>query len=89
MNEHHSVPKSMGGSEKIFMHKVCHQKIHSLFTERELAKQYHDFDVLREVPEMQKFIKWVRKQPVEFVDKNHISGRLEEKRLVSKRRKRR
>lgn len=71
------------------MHKVCHQKIHSLFTEQELAMQYHDFEVLKEVPELQKFIKWVRKQPIEFIDKNHTSGRLKEKRLLSKRRKRR
>lgn len=88
VNEHHPIPKSMGGSEKVFMHKVCHQKIHSLFTERELAKQYHDFEVLKDVPELQSFIKWVRKQPIEFVDRSRTSGRLKEKRLLSKRRKR-
>ncbi|HKK69525.1 MAG TPA: hypothetical protein VJ946_14975 [Bacteroidales bacterium] len=89
VNEHHPVPKSMGGSEKVFMHTVCHHKIHTVFTERELGQEYYTFDKLREHDEISKFIRWVRKQPPEFIDKNRTSGRLKEKRLFAKRKKRR
>jgi len=41
---------------------ACHQKIHSLFTERELADQFNSIDVLRAEPRLQAFMKWVRKQ---------------------------
>ncbi|MDA3820466.1 MAG: HNH endonuclease [Candidatus Delongbacteria bacterium] len=88
VSEHHVVPKSMGGNEKLFMHHICHNKIHSLFTEREQAAGYNNFSALQSHPEVKKIIKWVCKQPPEYVDKNKISKRLKQKRLFSKRKKR-
>ncbi len=52
------------------IHKVCHQKIHSVFTERELLAHYHTVDRLKNHEQMVKFIKWVKKKPPEFYDKN-------------------
>ena len=66
LNEHHLVPKSYGGAEKHVMHKVCHNKIHSVLSEAELALIYNSFEKLKEHPEIQKFIKWVRKQDPEI-----------------------
>jgi 5-methylcytosine-specific restriction endonuclease McrA len=88
VSEHHVVPKSMGGNEKVFMHHICHNKVHTLFTERELAQTYNNFDALKSHPELEKFIKWVRKQPPDYVDKNRTSARLKQKRLFAKQKKR-
>lgn len=67
LNEHHLIPKSFGGTDRHVMHKVCHAKIHSVFSEAELAFIYKSFERIREHPEMKKFIKWVRKQSPESI----------------------
>ena len=41
VDKHHFVPKSEGGVDTVFIHRVCHSKIHSLFTEKELAEEYN------------------------------------------------
>ena len=70
VNLHHLVPKTYKGTVVIPIHTICHSKIHSIFTEKELRDYYHTPDRLREHEEIQKFIKWVRKQPNEYVGKN-------------------
>ncbi len=70
VSKHHLIPKSKGGKHTptILLHNICHQKIHSLFTEKELKEEYYTAEKLREHPEMQKFIKWVaKKRPSYFV----------------------
>jgi 5-methylcytosine-specific restriction endonuclease McrA len=47
INEHHLVPKSFKGKEKIFLHKACHQKIHSIFTEKELQKKFNTIALIK------------------------------------------
>ncbi|NBP73462.1 MAG: HNH endonuclease [Alphaproteobacteria bacterium] len=64
--KHHLVPKSEGGRETIAVHPICHRKIHSLFSERELAVAYDTPEALRAHPEMGRFIKWVSKRPPDF-----------------------
>jgi len=73
VNEHHLIPRSRKGKETITLHRICHSKIHSLFSEKELAMEYNTADKLRAHPEMQKFIKWVRKKDPEFYDRNRWS----------------
>lgn len=75
VNEHHPVPKSKGGREKFPIHVICHSKIHSLFTETELARRYSTFEALQAHPEIEKFIAWVRKKPPEFKSRNAVSKR--------------
>ena len=70
VNEHHLIPKTFKGKETITIHKVCHSKIHSVFTERELLQHYHTVERLREHPEMEKFVKWIRKKEPEFRARN-------------------
>lgn len=71
-SKHHLIPKSRGGkhSPTILIHNVCHQKIHSIFTETELRKEYHTVEKLKENEEMRKFIKWVTKKDPDFYQKN-------------------
>lgn len=65
-DEHHLTPKTFGGKIKILIHKVCHRKIHSIFTERELLTIYNNIDKILEHDEIKKFIKWVSKKEVSF-----------------------
>jgi len=48
------------------MHRICHSKIHSLFDERELARDFADIDRLRAHPEVRRFVEWVRRRPPDF-----------------------
>lgn len=89
VSEHHPVPKSYGGKEKVLMHHICHQKVHTVFTEKELYESYYDFQKLKKHPQIRKFIKWVKKQDPEFLDKNRTSERLKKRRRFARRKKRR
>ena len=41
----------------------CHGMVHATFTNRTLAALYPTLPQLRQAPELQDFLKWVRKQP--------------------------
>ena len=73
---HHLIPKSKGGKTTEYLHRICHKQIHALFTETELAQQYHHAQILREHPEMMKFIQWVKNKPNAFYEKTRKSTRL-------------
>lgn len=77
VSNHHLIPKSKGGkyTDTILLHHICHQKIHSVFSEKELKEHYFTVERLREHEEMQKFIKWVSKQDPSFYQKNKRSNR--------------
>ena len=70
--EHHLIPKLKGGKnlEKELMHKICHSKIHSIFTEGELAKTYNTVDMLLTHEDIIKFVKWIQNKPDDFDDSN-------------------
>lgn len=72
-DEHHLIPKSLGGKETITLHRICHSKIHSLFTERDLKNNYYTIKLLKTHPEIQKFIKWVSKKDSSFHSKTKKS----------------
>lgn len=76
VNEHHLVPRAWRGREKIRMHRICHNKIHAVFTERELAQYYHTFDRLLESEEIRKFVSWVRKKDPAYYDAHRPQRRL-------------
>jgi hypothetical protein len=66
INKHHLVPKTFSGRETIWLHRVCHNKIHSVFTERELLKTYHTVAQLRAHPEIDRFVSWLKNKDPEF-----------------------
>jgi len=63
---HHLIPKSKGGVITVFLHRGCHQQVHALFTETELARHYPTPQALRAHPEMARFIHWVQDKPSDF-----------------------
>ncbi len=75
IDKHHMVPKSRGGKETEFLHKICHRKVHSIWTNKELEKDFNDPEIIKIHPEMQKFIEWVKKKPCDFYDRNETHNR--------------
>ena len=63
VDRHHFVPRSEGGREAVPVHRVCHRKLHSLWTERELAQLFSTPEAIRAHPEMQRFIRWLQRKP--------------------------
>ncbi len=72
ISKHHLIPKSRGGkhTDTVLLHNICHQKIHSVFTEKELRDEFHTVEKLTEHEEMRKFIRWVAKKDINFYQKN-------------------
>jgi hypothetical protein len=74
VDRYHWQPKSQGGREAEPLHLICHRKLHSLFTARELATTYATPEAVRRHPQMQTFIQWVRRRPPEFIDRHKKPG---------------
>ena len=70
VDRHHFFPKCRGGKETEYIHKICHRKIHSLFTEKLLEKKYNTAESVREHPEIRKFVEWISNKDPKFYDKN-------------------
>lgn len=79
---HHLIPKQYKGKEIVDLHLDCHNKIHSLFTEKELAKEYNTTEKLLEHKEIIKFVKWIKNK-----DPNQHFSTRQSNRLKSKRRR--
>ena len=79
MDAHHLIPRSKGGKETQYLHRICHRQIHALFTETELARRLNSADAIREHPQMQRFIEWVKNKPDGFYERVAKSTRLKER----------
>lgn len=73
---HHLVPKSRGGVQTVWLHRICHRQVHALFSEAELERDYRDVDALRSHPLMARFLDWVRHKPDGFYERTRKSARL-------------
>lgn len=76
-SNHHLIPVSKGGkhTETVLLHKICHDKIHSVIKEKDLKRTYFTVEKLRHHPDLIKFIEWVRKKPAEFYDPSSRSSK--------------
>lgn len=74
-SKHHTTPIMFGGKETVYLHKICHDKIHTVFTERELKNEYNIIEKIKENEEIVKFIKWVSKKDPDFYDKPEHTNR--------------
>ena len=76
VSHHHLIPreiklskrrsKEVNRRETISIHPVCHKKIHSQFTNRELANKYNTVEKIINQPSIKKFVEWVSKKPIDF-----------------------
>ena len=65
---HHLVPKSKGGKKTVLLHRVCHDQIHAIFTDAQLAKTFSTIEAILEDPAAQKFVAWIKGKPPGFSD---------------------
>lgn len=70
---HHLVPKSRGGRETAWLHRICHRQLHALFSETELARRYHRVEDLLAHPEVDRFVRWVKTKPDDFFERTRKS----------------
>lgn len=66
IDEHHLIPKTFKGKHTVSLHKICHRKIHSLFSERELLNYYNTVDRILESEDIQTFVSWIKNKPLNF-----------------------
>ncbi|NEO20289.1 HNH endonuclease [Moorena sp. SIO4A5] len=65
---HHLIPrqntkrKKMKPGPTITICPACHRQIHALFPNTRLAVELNTCEALKNDPQMQKFLSWVRKQ---------------------------
>ncbi|HEU0221776.1 MAG TPA: HNH endonuclease [Paracoccaceae bacterium] len=61
-NRHHLFPKLRGGKggEVVLMHRMCHDEIHAVLTEAEIARDFATPEALRAHPRLARFIEWVK-----------------------------
>lgn len=71
---HHPIPKSRGGKLKVPVHPICHESIHSNFTNAELGRMGADLDALKRHPAVTKFLDWVANKPPDFHAPTHMDG---------------
>ena len=71
-NRHHLIPISKGGKHTttLLLHKVCHDKIHAVFSEAKLKRYYHTIERIHQDESITHFIKWVQKKEPEYYDKS-------------------
>lgn len=69
---HHLIPKLKGGAKgpRVLLHQICHNEIHSVLTEAELARAFHTTEALRAHPQLARFIKWVARKPPGFYSRS-------------------
>jgi len=63
--KHHLTPREEGGHHLPTAQLCipCHKQIHALYTNQELALIYNSIDTLKQSERVQRFIKWIQKQP--------------------------
>jgi 5-methylcytosine-specific restriction enzyme A len=65
LTKHHCRPRQKGGDEDdvALLCGQCHGMVHATYTNTTLAKAYPSVEQLRAAPELESFLRWVRKQP--------------------------
>ena len=65
-DDHHLIPKSKGGVKTVTLHRICHSKIHSIFSRTELKQKYNSIEEIKKHAEIKKFVTWISKKPASF-----------------------
>ncbi len=77
---HHLIPKSFRGRETVALHPICHRKIHTVLSERELQRRFHTIEALRGHEEIARFIAWIANKEPNFHVATRASKALDGKR---------
>lgn len=65
LTRHHCLPRSLGGTPEdiALICAQCHSTVHANFTNATLEALYPTLLLLRDAPELEPYLRWVRKQP--------------------------
>lgn len=66
-SKHHVVPKSKGGKITVDICIPCHNSLHKIYTNNELRDNYNTIELLRSNDRFEKYLRWIKKKPPEFV----------------------
>jgi len=78
ITKHHLIPLQKGGKkfETLSLCTTCHQQIHALFTNRELATHYNTLESLKKNNKIIKFLRFIENVPedchVEIKKSRHV-----------------
>ena len=88
---HHLTPKEEGGKaeDRTPMCRPCHKQLHAVFSNKHLEREMDSIDRLKSSPELQPFLKWIRKQKPDrnfytAMSDNHPRGKRVRARLRKK-----
>ena len=61
---HHLRPREQGGKaeHRTPLCRPCHKQLHAVFTNKDLARTLDSIERLRAAPQLQPFLRWIRKQ---------------------------
>ena len=64
ITQHHLKPKQRGGKSehRTPLCKPCHKQLHATYSNKRLDEELASLDSLRQAPELQPFLTWIRKQ---------------------------
>ncbi|MDX5348789.1 MAG: HNH endonuclease [Hymenobacteraceae bacterium] len=67
LTRHHLIPREEGGNHGPVadLCQPCHSTVHLTFSNKELAVAYNNVAALQQAEEMQKYLKWIRKNSTE------------------------
>jgi 5-methylcytosine-specific restriction endonuclease McrA len=73
---HHLIPKEEGGryGKRIPLCQPCHVTLHSLFTNKELKKEFHSVESLRKAERLQNYLAWIRTKKIERISNKGRKG---------------
>ena len=80
VEEHHLVPRTYKGRETVALHPICHRKIHTVLTERELKDDFHTIAALRAQPDIATFVRWIAAKHPDFHESTATSRALKDRR---------
>lgn len=89
LTRHHLIPRTLHSRKRIrrqfsreelhgcilWVCRACHSKIHTTFTEMELAGHYYKREQLLAHPEIRRFVQWLADKPDGFRPKGRIRRR--------------
>lgn len=89
LTRHHLIPRTLHGRKRIrrrfsrealhgsilWVCRACHSKIHTTFTEMELAQHYYKREMLLQHDEIRRFVDWLAGKPDGFKPKKRIRRR--------------
>ncbi len=77
LEKHHLIPRTRHSNRRnkrtfsrrdvrtrlLWVCNPCHKTIHAVLSEKDLEREYNTLEALRQVPEIERFVGWIRTQP--------------------------